>query len=1158
MTLGPLIFDRNLCTGEIDLTKLKEIPRNIDVTKDKNSVSAMSSRAATAVCSGSSMNDKILGSVSGSAFLPGGFKNDKSRSFTNEETENFKRHIGKNLPNNNEDFLIFPPGFDSGLDFNSGLVAAKPRDYVEKIDDENKKEEDDVSKEMTMLEIEKNEVAIQELSKGKEIEEEDPNLASVLSATHNIIRLEPISNNKTKLTNDSNYVKMLDSQTGVPDFEKKFVPNMPMQYPFKLDPFQQHAVKCLEQRESILVAAHTSAGKTVVAEYAIALSARHMTKVIYTSPIKALSNQKYRDFRSNFGDVGLLTGDIQINPEAFCLIMTTEVLRSMLYHGSDTIRDVEFVIFDECHYLNDPERGVVWEEVLIMLPEHVTIILLSATVPNIVEFADWVGRTKGRPIYVVQTLYRPVPLEYSLFTGNSMKTIKEIFTIVDHKGKFLEENYKKAKEAKKLRTSNYKQGFGARAGGGGRNSDQTERQIWQTAIKLLESKDGLPAVAFTLSRKRCDGNANLLSNLDLTTTKEKSEIHMFFNRVLARLDEFDRKLPQIQRTIELTKRGLGVHHSGVLPILKEAVEMLFAKGVIKILFATETFAMGVNMPARSVLFDSIRKHDGTEVRNLKTSEFIQMAGRAGRRGLDTVGTVIMLCKGIDLPSAEELKFMLLGKASKLESKFRLTYQMLLNQIRSACLSPYDIIKRSFSEVGSRKEEPERLRERNELDKQLLELEDQHACISNENLKNYVECLQQTYNSNSKLLENQMLQVQKSSILVLNSGHVCTVLEKSDDKFSVMAINLKTHHIDKNWKFYDITNPVPAKPPFQIEKMDNLSFKDFVGVITGGPSLKNIQFDKILSDFQRKAIPRFKDMEFGQETNKCVNLLSQIANSKKLSRVEFKPPKTSIDLNQEKEFWSRNLNRLENYQEEFNLDPIQLKDGGVEKVKTYVRIKEKRDIASFHLSNESLVLDSEYKARLKVLQELNYLDKENTVQLKGRVACTLSAAHCEVTLTELLFSNFFQDLSSSECCAILSSFVLHQKVDEDEYMDYLKDNEKILKAMAKLKETATMISQKQFNCGMTTISDHDFVNQFKFGLVHLVKFWAEGRQFYELAPKSSIHEGTIVKTIQRLEECLRDIKGAAKLVGDGGLERKMEEASLLIKRNIIFCPSLYTS
>ena len=236
------------------------------------------------------------------------------------------------------------------------------------------------------------------------------------------------------------WAHMVDVKREITNF-RELVPDMAREWPFELDTFQKEAVYHLENGDSVFVAAHTSAGKTVVAEYAIALAAKHMTKAIYTSPIKALSNQKFRDFRQIFDEVGILTGDVQIAPEASCLIMTTEILRSMLYRGADLIRDVEFVIFDEVHYVNDLERGVVWEEVIIMLPEHVTLILLSATVPNTYEFASWVGRTKKKDIYVISTPKRPVPLEHYLWAN------KGIHKIVDADKKFIEKGWKSANEA---------------------------------------------------------------------------------------------------------------------------------------------------------------------------------------------------------------------------------------------------------------------------------------------------------------------------------------------------------------------------------------------------------------------------------------------------------------------------------------------------------------------------------------------------------------------------------------------------------------------------------------------------------------------------------------------------------------------------------------
>ena len=251
---------------------------------------------------------------------------------------------------------------------------------------------------------------------------------------------------------------------GFADVEHEFkvqVPRPAKQWPFRLDAFQKEAIVRLERHECVFVAAHTSAGKTVVAEYAFALATRHRTKAIYTSPIKTISNQKFRDLSAAGYDVGLLTGDVSINPEAPCLIMTTEILRSMLYRGADTVRDIEWVIFDEVHYINDAERGVVWEEVIIMLPEHASLVCLSATVPNVREFADWVGRTKRRPVYVTGTTRRPVPLSHSLWCGGKLFEICQAET-------FLPAGYKKATDA--LRELS-----GAKAGGSAASQRPTGR-----------------------------------------------------------------------------------------------------------------------------------------------------------------------------------------------------------------------------------------------------------------------------------------------------------------------------------------------------------------------------------------------------------------------------------------------------------------------------------------------------------------------------------------------------------------------------------------------------------------------------------------------------------------------------------------------------------
>ncbi|KAF7307331.1 ATP-dependent RNA helicase [Mycena indigotica] len=466
-------------------------------------------------------------------------------------------------------------------------------------------------------------------------------------STNNLSSHYPLHQNLFPLMQARDWAHVIDVNTF-----HELVPEMAHKYPFELDTFQRQAVYHLEMGDSVFVAAHTSAGNTVVAEFAISLAEKHVTRAIYTSPIKALSNQKFRDFKQTFSSssVGILTGDMQINPEASCLIMTTEILRSMLYKGADLIRDVEFVIFDEVHYVNDAERGVVWEEVIIMLPDHVNIILLSATVPNTKEFADWVGRTKKKDIYVIPTAQRPVPLEHYLYAG------REMYKIVDSKRNFVALGYKDAGEAL-------------------RRKQDKEREA-----------AGLPQEGITACRR--------VYVLQEALSVEKSEVHVAIEKAMSRLKGSDKKLPQIARMRDLLSRGIGVHHGGLLPLVKEVVEILFARGLVKILFATETFAMGVNMPAKCVVFSGIRKHDGR--------------------------TVIIVAND-SLPEQTTLQTMILGIPTKLSSQFRLTYNMILNLLRVEALKVEEMIKRSFSENASQRLLPEQQKQVLESEKVLSSL-----------------------------------------------------------------------------------------------------------------------------------------------------------------------------------------------------------------------------------------------------------------------------------------------------------------------------------------------------------------------------------------------------------------------------------------------------
>uniref|UniRef100_A0A3P9I724 SKI2 homolog, superkiller viralicidic activity 2-like n=1 Tax=Oryzias latipes TaxID=8090 RepID=A0A3P9I724_ORYLA len=939
------------------------------------------------------------------------------------------------------------------------------------------------------------------------------------------------------------------------DFYKR-IPNPAFKWPFELDVFQKQAILRLEAHDSVFVAAHTSAGKTVVAEYAIALSQKHMTRTIYTSPIKALSNQKFRDFKTTFKDVGLLTGDVQLSPESACLIMTTEILRSMLYNGSEVIRDLEWVIFDEVHYINDAERGVVWEEVLIMLPDHVSIILLSATVPNALEFSEWIGRIKKKHIYVISTMKRPVPLEHHLYTGNSTKTQKEMFLLVDAAGNFLTKGYATLPSGWSLHPPHrfffipgwfsmclcppplYLYLY-------------QDRSVWLALLHFLSQRQQTPVVAFTFSRVRCDDNARSLESMDLTTSVEKAEIHSFFQKSLSRLRGGDRQLPQILLMRDLLKRGVAVHHSGILPILKEVIEMLFSRGLVKVLFATETFAMGVNMPARTVVFDSIRKHDGTGFRNLLPGEYIQMAGRAGRRGLDATGTVIILCKA-GVHEMADLHAMMMGKPTILQSQFRLTYTMILNLLRVEALRVTDMMKRSFSESHRNAQVTRRtLSSLPPLDRegQLSDLLPYYHTVAELRVTN--ESLQKAIVESV----NGLKALSVGRVLVVNNKQhlnaLGVILQVSNDAvnrtFTALIICEKGNEEGKGEPdaasphLYNTALFIPEGPCSHT--VQKLKLQDISAITV--KTLKVIP-DRIIDNYNKRQQPRFRHEPPGQAISTATQELLRLAEANPGGLATLDPVNDlqlkSVDVVES----SMRLRMLQDSLKSFTCihSPTFFA-----RVKEKMIVQEELDRLLFLVSDQSLTLLPEYHQRIKVLQSLQYIDNGGAVQLKGRVACQISSH--ELLLTELLFENVMSPLAPEESAALLSCLVFTQKTQVEPHL-----TSTLKESIERVLSVARRIGELQRECGIPQTAE-EFVGQFKFGLTEVVYCWARGMPFAEIALLTDIQEGTVVRCIQRLDEVLKEVRQAARIVGDSVLGSKMERASLAIRRDIVFTASLYT-
>lgn len=480
------------------------------------------------------------------------------------------------------------------------------------------------------------------------------------------------------------------------------------QYPnisFEPDNFQKQCFYYINKSQSIFVTAHTSSGKTLIAEYASYVAGIHETRMIYTSPIKALSNQKYREFAQKFPSVGILTGDAQINSTARTLVMTTEILRNMLYRRSTILDDVEFVVFDEIHYLGDKERGVVWEEVIIMLPRHVSLIFLSATSPNARDMCKWISTIKNKEMYLIGTEKRAVELEHGVYFRGSLY-------ITTENGKFSHSEYERAKSTGAVEVFKDKQRNNP-------NNTNLQRKpvveakkkgptVLDTPVPIardLVDRKLSPVVFFDFSKARIEQSFSMCDSLDMTSTEEKGLIKGFIYESISKLPKVDRDLPQIGFVIPGLIRGVGMHHSGLLPILKEIVEMLFTTGAIRVLFTTETLAMGLNMPARTVVIRNTKKYnpENRGYVNISVGEYTQMAGRAGRRGYDTKGTAIIECTGQEILEEDFLVKLQTGSAMEIESKFYITARMILKLLRIKGVSIEEMVRLSF---GKSKEEQE--------------------------------------------------------------------------------------------------------------------------------------------------------------------------------------------------------------------------------------------------------------------------------------------------------------------------------------------------------------------------------------------------------------------------------------------------------------------
>jgi ATP-dependent RNA helicase DOB1 len=897
-----------------------------------------------------------------------------------------------------------------------------------------------------------------------------------------------------------------------PDLDYEYVPlsehkapvNPARTWSFTLDPFQRISISSIERDESVLVSAHTSAGKTVVAEYAIAQCLKRNQRVIYTSPIKALSNQKYREFMEAFGDVGLMTGDVTINPTASCLVMTTEILRSMLYRGSEIMREVAWVVFDEIHYMRDKSRGVVWEETIILLPDKVRYVFLSATIPNAFQFAEWIAKIHRQACHVVYTDFRPTPLQNYFFPAGG----SGIFLVVDEKGVFREHNFNKTMQMIEERKAAQANDPDAKQQGKGKNKKnfkgkQNEEQAdIQKIVKMIMNKSFNPVIVFSFSKRDCEMYAVHTSKYAFNDDSEKAMVRKVFTSAIESLSEEDRELPQIQNILPLLEKGIGVHHSGLLPILKETIEILFQEGLIKVLFATETFSIGLNMPAKTVVFTKVTKYDGTSIRPLTPSEYVQMSGRAGRRGLDERGIVIMMVD--EKLEPETAKSVVVGQQDRLNSAFHLGYNMVLNLLRIEAISPDFMLENCFFQfqntAGVASLEHELMKLQKERDEMVIPDE--------ATVKDYYSLRQQISTYTKDMLH--VIQHPKHCLEFLQPGRLVQIAnpktgkdfgwgvvlnftKRKEPKFGEKEFEpQESYFIDVFLRLAPDCDPFgPANPSTEMP----------VGAVPSDPNKKSI-FEavpcmltciKALSQiriFMPKDVSSREDIEGVHE-----QLLKALREVERRfpDGLPILDPMENMGITDES--FKKLLRKIEVLESRLLSNPLHnspllpgLWEQYSAKIARTDEIKAmKKKIAKAH----SIAQLDELKSRKRVLRRLGFINEGEVVQMKARVACEISSTEGhELLLSELLFNRFFNELSPELIAAVLSVFIFEEKVEAPALPEELMKPYTQIQAQARIIAKVSQESKLEVN-------EDEYVQSLKYQLMETVYAWANGKSFADV-------------------------------------------------------------
>ncbi|KJH50525.1 DSHCT domain protein [Dictyocaulus viviparus] len=834
-------------------------------------------------------------------------------------------------------------------------------------------------------------------------------------------------------------------------------------------------------------------------------------------------------------------GDVTLNPDASCLVMTTEILRSMLYRGSEVMREVGWVIFDEIHYMRDKERGVVWEESIILLPDNVHHAFLSATIPNARQFAQWVCWLHRQPVHVVYTDYRPTPLQHFVFPVGG----EGLYEVVNIQGQFREDKFTQAMSG--LDAVGDKAAGGVQRGRkGGMKTDSNVVKI----IRTIKERSMLPCIIFSFSRKECEAYALSLKDMDFNDDEEKELVREIYNSAVDLLSDDDKKLPQIGQILPLLLRGTGVHHSGLLPILKETVEILFGEGLLKTLFATETFSMGLNMPARTVLFTSARKFDGVDNRWITSGEYIQMSGRAGRRGKDDRGLVILMVD--HKMSSEDAKQIIKGATDPLNSQFRLTYNMVLNLLRVEGVNPEFMLERSFYQFQNFDAIPDLQRrvdeKMNEIDNMRIEHERDVTAFFD--LEKQIANLQKTI--------KKTMCMPRYLVPFLHSGRMLHVVAGSRDFGWAVLLNFhKKVNIDDSTQMVYILDVLME---FRNDNFDeSINLTQLQPAAEGSPSACEVISIALDCVDEISAVRLKLPQKLDSDTSKDVVMqMIKSVKSRFQNNIPLLDPVKDMRIPEPSLIHAvEKIAELEQRSKEHPLRKMKNFDDLKKQWLAKDRAKREHKAICEELRKAQSVLQlEELGHRKRLLRRLEYADKHDIITDKGRCACEVSASD-ELMLTEMLYGGVFTDLTPAQIAALLSCFVFQENAKTPKLAEELSG------CLRKLHEYARRIAKLSLECKLDIIEDK-YVESFKPGMMDVVYQWVNGASFGEVMKNTDIFEGvhyyfdpgTIIRCLRRLEEVLREMVNAAKSMQNQELEEKFEEARVRIKRDIVFAASLY--